>query len=95
MADPTPLNPIETNQDKENREFFIRRVEETFALNEDHKRELLAQIDSLDYNEMDRILSVIVHFEWLILRDEKNSDEAKERDLSIQAGEDLLKSLNF
>lgn len=76
-------------------DFFITRVSATYALSEDHKQQLIAQADSLPLEELDRILSIIVSYENLIVQDGRNEQEAQDRQDDVQSGTSLLNILDF
>lgn len=58
---------------------FKIRLESTFALNEEHKKNILQDLDKLSLQDIDNILNVLDNYEYLIAKDNLNEEEQEER----------------
>lgn len=79
----------------ETKNLFKIRLENTFALNEEHKKIILQDLDKLSLQDIYNILNVIDNYEYLITKDSLNQEEQEERENLDGELNNLMNSFNF
>lgn len=84
-----------TTIDPELYDFFKKRLNSTYALNEVQKKEILTHSDELDAERMANILKIITEYENIIEKDSRSHLENEDREADRLAVREMLDDISF